>query len=124
VINEKNLFEALTFPLNRNQFFGEIFSKKALVIKGGSVQRFREIIKHQMFNLDLREMCENTASEEIHIWYPKKQGTNTKTTTTTIKSIGTDDPEKAVAAYINKGASLYFGSSLEFRNLYCKSLTY
>ena len=78
-----------------------------------------------MFKLDVRKMCENTASEMIHIWYPKKG--NEKSSigqAKTINSVATDDPDEAVKAYEKKGASLYFGSSLEFRNLYCKSLTY
>ena len=65
-----------------------------------------------MFNLDLEKMLDNTSSEQIHIW-KKSQGK--------IKSKATDDPVKAYAEY-QKGASLYFGASIEFRNLYMKCL--
>lgn len=68
-------------------------------------------------------MCENTASEKIHMWFPNKQE-EVKQDQKAIKSFGTEDPEMAVTAYERGGASLYFGSSLEFRNLYCKALTY
>ena len=72
-----------------------------------------------MYNFDVREMCENTASDLIHVWFPSKQGD-----AKSIKSFGTEDVELAVTAYERGGASLYFGSSLDFRNLYCKALTY
>jgi hypothetical protein len=72
-----------------------------------------------MYNLDVREMCENTASDKIHIWFPKKDGSGDP-----IKSFGTEDPELAVTSFERGGASLYFGSSLEFRTQYCKALTY
>ena len=73
-------------------------------------------------------MCENTASEKIHIWFPKKHDEHEEKkkpkSSTNIKSFGTEETELAVAAYERSGASLYFGSSLEFRNMYCKALTY
>ena len=74
-----------------------------------------------MYDLDVEQMCENTASEKIHIWFPNK---NSKIEDKQIKSFGTEETELAVTAYQRGGASLYFGSSLEFRNLYCKQLTY
>eukprot|EP00347_Sterkiella_histriomuscorum_P017201 403350287 len=132
-INNQNLFQALIYPLDKDQFFNQIFSKKALVIKGQSSKRFKEIVKTQMFNLDLRSMCENTASDKIHIWFPKKHvetkqnlksKQSEKQVDNTIKSIETEDPDLAVVSYLRGNASLYFGSSLEFRNLYCKSLSY
>ena len=54
------------------QFFEKIYTKKSLVIKGGSSDRFSSIVKRQMYDLDVKEMCENTASEKIHIWFPNK----------------------------------------------------
>ncbi len=69
-----------------------------------------------MYNLDVEQMCENTASEKIHIWFPNKNPSDDKQ----IKSYGTEETELAVTAYQRGSASLYFGSSLEFRNLYCK----
>jgi hypothetical protein len=55
-------------------------------------------------------MCENTASEKIHVWFPNKGGEQKS-----IKSFGTEDTELAVTANQRGGASLYFGSSLDFR---------
>lgn len=75
-----------------------------------------------MYGLNVKEMCENTASDNIHIWFPMKQGGDKDYTT--IRSFGTEDTEMAVTAYERGQASLYFGSSLQFRNLYCKALTY
>jgi len=70
-----------------------------------------------MFNLDIESMCENTASDKIHIWYPDSKEDS-------IDSFETDDSKLAAASFLRGGASLYFGSSLEFRNRYCKALTY
>lgn len=60
-------------------------------------------------------MLENSASEELHVWQPTK---------TTIKSYSTDDSDLAYKAYNQKKASLYFGSSLEMREQWCKQLLY
>lgn len=75
-----------------------------------------------MFGLKVKEMCENTASDKIHIWFPNRDNKNTKKQQE-IKSFETEDYELAVTAYERGGASLYFGSSLEFRNLYCKAIS-
>ena len=101
-----------------SQFFEKDYAQRALVIKGGSSRRFDHIVRTQLFNLDLQSMCENTASDRMHIWFPKAGAGQP------IRSFGTEDVDLAVTAYERGGASLYFGSSLEFRNLYCKSLTY
>jgi hypothetical protein len=44
-------------------------------------------------------MCESTASEKIHIWFPNKDEKNHKAAEKAIKSFGTEDPEMAVTAY-------------------------
>lgn len=72
-ITEKNLFQALIYPLTPDQFYESYFAQRALVIKRGSVDRFQHLVKTQMYNLDVREMCENTASDKIHVWFPNKQ---------------------------------------------------
>lgn len=88
------------------------------MITGGSANRFAHIVKTQMYDLDVQEMCENTASDKIHVWFPMRGSGEP------IRSFGTEDTDLAVTAYERGGASLYFGSSLEFRNTYCKALTY
>lgn len=86
-----------------------------------------------MYDLNLKKMCKNTASDKMHIWFPNKtQKTDDNADVSTkksvqskqIKSIETDDVELAIVSYERGGASLYFGSSLEFRNKYCKALAY
>jgi hypothetical protein len=41
-------------------------------------------------------MCENTASEKMHIWFPNKDNKNNDKA---IKSFGTEETELAVTAY-------------------------
>lgn len=77
-----------------------------------------------MFNLNLKKMCKNTASDKMHIWFPNKNTSTDDQKSKQIKSIETDDLDLVIASYERGGASLYFGSSLEFRNKYCKSLAY
>lgn len=76
-----------------------------------------------MFGLDVQAMCENTASENIHIWFPPEKKPQPDKMHA-IKSYQTQDPEFAYQAFKRGGASLYFGSSEEFRNAYCKRLSY
>ena len=49
-----------------------------------------------MYDLDVEQMCENTASEKMHIWFPNK---NSKIEDKQIKSFGTEETELAVTAY-------------------------
>jgi hypothetical protein len=70
-----------------------------------------------MFDLDLPALLENSASEKLHIWFPKSEDS-------LISNYATDDTELAATSYTNGRASLYFGSSLEFRNTYCKALSH
>jgi hypothetical protein len=44
-LTEKNLFEALIYPLSADDFFKQYYSEKALVIKGCSAKRFAHIAK-------------------------------------------------------------------------------
>jgi len=115
-ITEKNIFAALIHPLTFKQFYSRFFSKRALIIKGGSSKRFETIVKVQMYDLDVKELCENNASERVHIWFPDKGEGKSKE----IKSFSTEDYDMATTAYERGGASLYFGSSLDFRKTYCK----
>jgi hypothetical protein len=73
-----------------------------------------------MYDLNVRELCENNASDRVHIWFPNKDHSKGKE----IKSFSTDDYDLATTAYERGGSSLYFGSSLDFRKTYCKQLTY
>lgn len=55
-----------------------------------------------MFDLNLEEMCKNTASDKIHIWFPnrpKSTSKKSKDESTQIQSIETDDHELAVVSY-------------------------
>ena len=60
-------------------------------------------------------MLKNSASEQLHIWQPTK---------TSINSYSTDDVDEAYEAHTKKKASLYFGSSLEMREKWCKMLLF
>ena len=51
-----------------------------------------------MYNLDVQQMCENTASEKIHIWFPNKNKSD-RGEDRAIKSFGTEETELAVTAY-------------------------
>lgn len=121
-ITEKNIFAALIHPLTPKQFYSRFFARRALIIKGGSSKRFDTIVKDQLFDLDVRDLCENNASDRVHIWFPNKGEDQNKFKE--IKSFSTDDYNLATTAYERGGASLYFGSSLDFRKTYCKQLTY
>ena len=69
----------------------------------------------------LEELLENTASEKLHIWFPdnpEKRNHDQKV----IESFDTDDVHLAVKSHERGGASLYFGSPVEFRENFCKQL--
>lgn len=70
----------------------------------------------------VEKLCENTASEQIHIWYPDRSGKSHAKFQKEIDSFGTNDIPLAVKSYERGGASLYFGSPVEFRELFNKKL--
>ena len=40
--------------------------------KSQAMSRFADdIVKEKLFGLDVNELLENTASEKLHIWFPK-----------------------------------------------------
>lgn len=110
-------------PVSRDYFFSHVFQKKAMIIKANRANESRldRVIHGEMHGLNLQAMLANSASEVLHIWHPPKGDSKAKKTT--ISNVDTDDLDEALRAY-NKGASLYFGSSLEFRTNWCKQLQY
>jgi len=105
-IEPSNLFEALIYPITPQRFFRDIYTKKALVIRS-NVARLPEV-KEALFNLKLKKMLKETASEEVHVWQPTKSKGK-------ITSFGTHHWDEAYDAHKEKRASLYFGCSLEMR---------
>ena len=99
--------------MNKEDFFTSIFRSRALVIRS-DVKRL-PLVKKALFGLNLKKMLTNSASELLHIWQPTKKEIN---------SFSTESVEEAHSSYLNKHASLYFGSSLEMREQWCKNLTY
>ena len=70
-----------------------------------------------MYGLDLRKLVQNSASEAIHVWHMPK-GKKTKS----VKSIDAT-PAEAYKFY-KEGASLYFGASPTFRDIFMKYLNF
>jgi len=78
----------------------------------------------------MQELLENT--ERIFLWFPKKDGekgsqkdkSKVEANPSGIKSQKIDDSDLAYKSFKYGNASLYLGSSQEFRDLYCKQLTY
>ena len=70
----------------------------------------------------MEQLCENTASEQVHIWYPDRDNKSKEKFQKGIDSFGTNDIPLAIKAHEKGGASLYFGSPVEFRELYWKQL--
>lgn len=71
----------------------------------------------------LLKLCQNTDSGLLHMWFPDKSGKDKTKYKKEVESFPTEDPNLAVKAYERGGASLYFGSSESFRDLYCKHLS-
>lgn len=71
----------------------------------------------------MEKLCENTASENIHIWYPDRSTPDEDVDCQKeIDSFATDDIPLAIKSYEKGGASLYFGSPVDFREVFCKQL--
>lgn len=106
------------YPLSIDEFRKKYYRQKALVIKLGSSSRFDDLVKEHLYNCSLEQLCENTASEQIHIWFPDPNGDKNSKAQKEIDSFGTNDIPMALKAHERGGASLYFGSPVEFRERY------
>jgi hypothetical protein len=56
------------------EFFSETFHTKALVIRASQFSAKRLVaVKKALFNLSLKKMLTNSASEMLHVWQPNKK---------------------------------------------------
>lgn len=92
------------WPIKPRDFMRDIYRKRALVVHG-PVSRLSAIAKDHLYDLDLEQMLENTASDKIHVWMRTGQDG-------AIETIHLDDAEQAMVCH-RAGASLYFRSSQE-----------
>lgn len=74
----------------------------------------KTIKKDWLDDLDVESLVRTSSSDQIHVWIPPKKGEGK------VNSVDMD-PDDALKHY-KKGASLYFGSTVEFRELYVRRL--
>lgn len=95
-----NLLENLfgNDPVLFRSFLSDNFQKQPVVLKG-SQERISKI-SSDLFDLNVKELISNTASEQIHVWL------STSLSESTLESISVDDPAQASLLY-QAGHSLY-----------------
>ena len=104
------------FRCNRTEFKTNIWRRKALVTRGFK-SRFQNLIRIGMFDLDLRSMLENTASDAIHAWLRPLSSERSKR----LDSVRTENVDDAIKLH-RAGASLYFRASEDLERVMLTNL--
>mmetsp|Transcript_31508 Transcript_31508/g.54613 ORF Transcript_31508/g.54613 Transcript_31508/m.54613 type:complete len:440 (-) Transcript_31508:618-1937(-) len=94
-------------PMELDYFKASVYRKKPLVVRS-KVSSLKALISDFLFDLDTRELVENTASDEINVWMRDR-------TTGRLQSFKTESADVAMACHA-AGAALYLRSSQEMQD--------
>jgi hypothetical protein len=118
-LSTPNILENLLYPLPPSLFLSSCFRKKAVHIKSNNANRAKEISSKYMFDLDSRQIFEETSSDNVFLWIPstsctpsqsssnskdKKEGT---TKAKALQSIEIQDPQTAHVLHISSNYASY-----------------
>jgi len=124
---EMSLLERLVYPMPAGEFMRDVWTRKALVVRGAAA-RLDSLKANYLFDLDVREMLENTASEKIFAWLPGRPAAAPGETGQAedrdgpIGSVELGSADDGMTAF-ESGASLYFRSSQRAADRWIPALT-
>jgi len=115
-LSTPNILETLLYPLSPSLFLSSCFRKKAVHIRSNNPNRAKEISSKYMFDLDSRQIFEETSSDNVFLWIPaartctpsqsnskdKKEGT-----AKALQSIEIQDPQTAHVLHISSNYASY-----------------
>eukprot|EP01100_Stratorugosa_tubuloviscum_P000511 TRINITY_DN1113_c3_g1_i2.p1 TRINITY_DN1113_c3_g1~~TRINITY_DN1113_c3_g1_i2.p1 ORF type:complete len:538 (+),score=247.51 TRINITY_DN1113_c3_g1_i2:128-1741(+) len=117
IINSENLLESFVSPFSKEEFLSNIWKKKCLAVITSS-ERFENLIENHFYSLDLNQLLENSASENIFVWMRN----TTSEGGGKIDSFETDNSSTAEICY-NSGASLYFRASQDTTDEFVRAMS-
>jgi len=100
-LNQSSLLETMMYPLDSAAFLNNCFRKKAVQIKSNNHLRAKYISQNYLFNLDPKEIFNETASDSVFLWIPpskKDESSNSGSrpfSAKALQSIEISDPDTA-----------------------------
>jgi hypothetical protein len=122
----KNLLESILYPLSPIDFKSTCFRRKAVYIRSNRKDRARDIITNYMFELDSKQIFEETSSDSVFLWIPsndKGQGNCSNTNQKKcLHSIEVQDPSTAHILHTNSNYASYCRAPPELEQLLISSM--
>lgn len=88
---QTSILQLLMFPLTPETFMSQCFRNKAVHIKSDDQCRANDIRSNYMFNLDVKQIFQETSSENIFLWIPSQDSENGER----LQSIELSNPDTA-----------------------------
>ncbi len=123
--SSSSLLEKLLYPLPPSTFLTTCFRNKAVYIQANNNTRIQSLISNYMFDLNVKQIFEETSSDSIFLWIPTTNTTNIKnessasasasaststsasTSQQTLQSIELQDPEMAYLLHTSSHYASY-----------------
>ena len=106
-LSTTHLLEDLLYPLLPSSFLSSCFRKKAVHVRSNNANRAKEISSKYMFDLDPRQIFEETSSDSVFLWIKNKSEENNQQTTPTLQSIELQDPQTAHVLHTSSNYASY-----------------
>ena len=102
-------------------FFENIYTKRAYGVVGSKgKERIEVLVQDFMFDLNLRRLIKNSASEKIHVQFLADKATGQLDSFQVEK----EDPKTALLCHKSGGSALYFRSSQQMADAFVTQLNY
>lgn len=114
--SSSSLLEKLLYPLPPSTFLTTCFRNKAVYIQANNNTRIQSLISNYMFDLNVKQIFEETSSDSIFLWIPTTNETNNikiqsppsaSTSQQTLQSIELQDPEMAYLLHTSSHYATY-----------------
>jgi len=107
-LSATNLLEDMLYPLPPSSFLSSCFRKKAVHVRSNNTERAKEISSKYMFDLDSRQIFEETSSDSVFLWIPNNsEEKRNDQTAKTLQSIELHDPQTAHVLHTSSNYASY-----------------
>lgn len=118
-IDGNDLLSALIYPLSKNEFMKDYWTKKYYNVSIDNQDRVKDLLNGP-FPFHLKTLLQETASQKIHVWMKNKINKEEKNKSDLL-SFSVEDFDSALSCF-HCGGNLYFRSSQELADVFITSI--
>jgi len=120
-IDGRNLLHALLFPLDRDTFLAQYWTKQAYHVLVDAPDRVHDLLNGP-FPFHLKTLLQQTASDKIHVWMRASSSSSSSSSKSAeLLSFSVDEADSAMSCY-RCGGNLYFRASQQLTDMFIPSL--